>query len=185
MAMTCSHFRHRYHNLEEHIEISHEKEKYSESQLCKRCLPEQSFPSFAELLRHARSYHTKKVAAAAATAAAPATANSKSRSTSNNSSIARSGSNPHHPQQQLCENCGKTVALSTMARHKSECRSKNSSNKLSNDGGGVRGMEEEDDGDGDGTGEGGPVGESSSNGRSKKYIPEKLTGIKRFFLLAL
>ena len=114
--------------------------------------------------RHARSYHQKKprpdeVSGGGGTKSAPST-----KSNGNNSSRS----------QRLCENCGKTVSLSTMARHKSECRSKKTSLHDANCEESAMESSSKIFGDDEGDGEGGGL---IANGRSKKYIPEKLTGI--------
>ncbi len=56
----CLYCRHRYLKLEEHIEERHQAEKVAPEQFCKKCLPEQKFSSFADLLRHTRAFHRKQ-----------------------------------------------------------------------------------------------------------------------------
>jgi len=78
----------------------HQEEKVSSEQLCKRCLPEQKFTSFRDLLRHARSYHQKKAKEHEQLPAKRKKESGKSR---------------------LCENCGKTVSARMRFKHIPEC----------------------------------------------------------------
>jgi hypothetical protein len=105
----------RYWNLEEHIDAMHADEKSAAVQFCKKCTPEQRFPSFEELLRHARSYHRKKPDSALLSSESAAS-QSKSKSKQSGAST-----NESEDKQCLCENCGKKVSPQLMARHKSEC----------------------------------------------------------------
>ena len=85
----------RYIDVIGHIEVRHISEKSSLIQICKRCVPEQIFTSFEDLLRHTRSYHRKK----------PDVFIESSRKKISDTN-----------GKTLCENCGKTVLATMIAR---------------------------------------------------------------------
>ena len=85
----------RYIDVIGHIEERHISEKLSLIQVCKRCVPEQIFTSFEDLLRHTRSYHRKK----------PDVLIESSRKKSSDTN-----------GKTLCENCGKTVLATMITR---------------------------------------------------------------------
>ncbi len=99
-------------------------------QFCKKCVPEQKFSSFDDLLRHTRSYHRKQTAANAAARESP-----KKKKAGN-----------------LCESCGRTVAARFMSRHvRFECPKLKGARPATDDQGDF-GRDDSDGNDSDGEG---------------------------------
>ena len=91
----CLYCSFRYNDILAHIEDCHMSERSSSIQICKRCVPEQIFSSFEDLLRHTRSYHRKKPDFLI-------------------ESCQKKGSGIS--DKTLCENCGKTILATMIAR---------------------------------------------------------------------
>ncbi len=145
----CVYCSFRYTDVMTHINNMHPELKNSTGpQMCTKCIPQQSFNSFDDLLQHARAYHKKNIQYSN-----PASSSDGGKSSSTTS---------RKKAKRLCDGCGK------LARHKNKECTNHGATKSST-------IADQDRlGDDDNNVE---VSEATMPSTKKKYVPVHLAGI--------